>query len=229
MLLLLACDFSAATKIIDDSAVQESAADSDSTQDSGATEETGDPTDSGTLNPYEVDDDKDGTSENDGDCDDADPAIHPNATDSCDGIDNDCDGDTDEDGGIDDFEPNDTDAADLGSLESNPSMAISAILQNNQDVDRFQFTIVDDLTDFFTVTATLSNIPSGANWTFTLNRLRSDGKASLGRMDSVSGDGTLTLSFGDDLLQDDGGDYELVVESNAGADCSLTYLLGIKQ
>jgi len=38
------------------------------------------------------DDDTDGYTENQGDCNDIDPAIHPNATEACDGVDNDCDG-----------------------------------------------------------------------------------------------------------------------------------------
>ena len=46
-------------------------------------EDSGDPNDS--------DDDGDGFSENDGDCDDADPGIHPDADEVCDEIDNDCD------------------------------------------------------------------------------------------------------------------------------------------
>lgn len=47
-----------------------------------------------------VDDDQDGVSEHDGDCDDADPSRFPGAVDSCDGNDNDCDGQVDEDAGI---------------------------------------------------------------------------------------------------------------------------------
>jgi hypothetical protein len=44
------------------------------------------------------DDDGDGSTECDGDCDDAQPAIHPGASEVCDGRDNDCDAATDEDG-----------------------------------------------------------------------------------------------------------------------------------
>lgn len=42
------------------------------------------------------DDDLDGTSETEGDCDDSNPAIHPGATEVCDGVDQDCDGQKDE-------------------------------------------------------------------------------------------------------------------------------------
>ena len=47
-------------------------------------------------NSSDIDDDGDGYTENDGDCDDTDATIYPGATDIEDGIDNDCDGEIDE-------------------------------------------------------------------------------------------------------------------------------------
>ncbi len=46
----------------------------------------------GSYDPDQVDDDGDGYTENEGDCDDADAGIHPGADDPCDGLDQDCDG-----------------------------------------------------------------------------------------------------------------------------------------
>ncbi|MBI4599197.1 putative metal-binding motif-containing protein [Candidatus Uhrbacteria bacterium] len=43
------------------------------------------------------DDDDDGYTVTEGDCDDADDAVHPSAYDDCDGVDNDCDGEIDDD------------------------------------------------------------------------------------------------------------------------------------
>jgi len=56
----------------------------------------------GTYDGDEVDDDGDGFTEAEGDCDDTNEAVNPNATDACDGIDNDCDG-------VDNGCPEDTD------------------------------------------------------------------------------------------------------------------------
>ncbi len=52
----------------------------------------------GTGEPLEAADPPDGYTSRDGDCDDADAAVHPEATDLCDGVDADCDGAVDEDG-----------------------------------------------------------------------------------------------------------------------------------
>ena len=68
--------------------------------------------------PLDHDGDLDGFTENEGDCNDADPYTHPDAEEACDARDNDCDGDINEDD-WDDLEFNDTleTATDLGDID----------------------------------------------------------------------------------------------------------------
>jgi hypothetical protein len=63
----------------------------DTAGDTGTTADTGD---SGTVVPF--DEDGDGYTVIDGDCDDDDPAVHPGADELCDRVDNDCDTEIDE-------------------------------------------------------------------------------------------------------------------------------------
>jgi len=72
----------------------------------GGGDDTGEPLDVDTGEPPEpdpdtVDDDGDGFTEEDGDCDDADADINPAAEEICDGVDNDCDGTSDADADVD--------------------------------------------------------------------------------------------------------------------------------
>lgn len=225
LLALAACDLGASGKtVLDDSAapLTDDSGDDSAPDDSAATDDSSPP------DPNDVDDDGDGYSENQGDCDDLNGSIHPDAPDTCDGIDTDCDGQLDEDAASDDpYEPNDESPYSLGSLDDNPEYEAAGRLSNDIDVDRFGFTLVDHWYDSFTLTISLSNVPSDATYRLTLNRLRSDGSESLGRIDQVFGSGSIEIVYEDASGPEDGGDYEIVVESVAGADCASAYLLTV--
>ena len=184
----------------------------------------------------DVDDDGDGYSENQGDCDDGDAGIHPNTTDLCNGVDDDCDGLTDEDSVLDDaWEPNDTSASDLGELIEGSPFSVTAILDNDEDVDRYGF-YIDDLTledwsfEVFTITITLSGIPADSTYLLTLDRVTNDtGEIDPGEISSEFGSTSVSLEFEESDGVDDSGFFEVRVESVQGADCSSSYLLSLER
>jgi hypothetical protein len=222
LVFLLACDFKAGGTIrgVDGGDDTGSSQDTDTAEDTGSSSAT--------------DDDGDGISEDDGDCDDTDPSIHPGASDRCNGVDDDCDGEIDEDALLDDsYEPNDSVASDLGDLDEGSPLEVTALLYNDEDVDRYGF-YVDDLTledwsiEVFTITITLSNIPDDATYLLTLNRTSSDtGESTPGQLDQEFGTGSVSITLNDTEFVDDSGDFEMSVEAVAGADCSSAYLLSI--
>ena len=219
-LMLVACGFEASGSLIDSAAevLEPSGEDSAVPDDTGDTE---------APDPLDEDDDGDGLSENEGDCDDTDGSVHPGAVDLCDGDDDDCDGEVDEDAEDEDpYEPNDDDPHDLGTLESGAGHEVAAFLHNDQDDDRFSFYVEDSwIGDAFPVTITLANIPSSATYKLTVNRLSTDGSAELGLVDEDFGSGSLTIVLEDSTGPDDGGVYEVVVGAIANADCGSAYLL----
>ena len=104
--------------------------------------------DTGSLND---DDDNDGFSENDGDCNDGDSSIYPNATEICDGIDNNCDGNIDEGLTTIDYYP-DLDGDGYGDSSAVPTSVCSALqpagyLDNALDCDDSNASINPDATE----------------------------------------------------------------------------------
>lgn len=224
--LLIACDFSAATKVDagDSGAVDSGAPGGDEGGagggggGSGGTGGAG-----GGPDPLDVDDDEDGFTEREGDCDDADPGISPGQVDGCDGEDEDCDGDVDEDAVDEDpYEPNDTAGVDLGSLSDDPAHNIEAALHDDGDVDRFVFDLVDGGWSLFRLDVGLSNIPEDAVYRLRLRNL-SSGQTVY----DESGSGALSVRVDDTVLQDDAGTWEVEVSSLGGADCGRRYLLSV--
>ncbi len=225
ILCLCACDFSAASSIVLDTGDAPTGTDTAADVDTDTDPDTDG--DSGPPDPLEVDDDGDGASEMDGDCDDADPTRAPGVDDICNAADDDGDGDVDEDAAPDAYEPNDDDPVDIGNLDEDPERTVVATISGEADVDRYSFSFSDTTFDFFTVTMTLTDIPDDVTWRFTLNRLSSTGDLPAEEVDQVFGSGALFLAFSDSSWSDDGGRYELVVESISGADCGRSYLLAV--
>jgi len=239
--LLGACDFSASTEVVraDTAAPDSGASTGGGGADGGGSGDpgSGDPSSGGSgsggsgsgdaggePDPRDVDDDQDGYTENEGDCDDTDPSITPGRVDGCDGVDEDCDGRTDEDAVDEDsYEPNDTTPADLGSVSDDPTQDIEAILHDDGDVDRFGFSFEDASLSFFRLDIGLSNIPSGAVY-----RLRVRNRTSGQTVFDDSGSGSVSVTIDDTLLVDDGGTWEAEVSSLGGADCGRRYLLSLR-
>lgn len=235
-MLLLACEFSASTEVrLDDTGLQDDTggsggggAGSGSSGGSGGSGSSDGGSDAGSgsgeePDPSEVDDDGDGYSEVEGDCDDADATISPEATDGCDGVDEDCDGSVDEDAvDEDDYEPNDATAYDLGSLDEDSDRSLSAALHNDEDVDRFEFSFTDNGWSLFTLSVGLSGLPEDAVYGLAITQL-STGEERHSELSSES----QAVTIEDTAFSDDGGAWEIAVEGWTGADCGERYLLTV--
>ena len=217
--LALSCTFGAGGELLVDS----DAPTEDTADEAEDTAVEGDDTGEGASSGTDVD--QDGWTLEDGDCDDGDAGVHPEAYDGCDGADEDCDDEVDEDAADDDnYEPNeDLDSAtDLGSLEDDNERTVTAWLHNQDDLDHYVFTVEDHWYDLFDVHITLSNIPETTTYRLTLYGLGDDGATEL---DAVYGRGSIELLLEDGVFDSDGGAYALKVDALADPDCGQSYLL----
>jgi hypothetical protein len=87
-------------------------------------------------------------------------------------------------------------------------------------VDRFAFEIDDSTWSLWNMTIRLSNVPDGYRW--RLQWIRPDGST-----EESTGAGSVVLEGSDELLVDDAGVWEVVVESEDGAPCDSWYLLTV--
>ena len=204
--------------------------------DSGESKQDTDPVDThtGDSEPWVdpgTDDDGDGYTIEDGDCDDGDPAIHPGVgSDGCDGEDNDCDGDVDEDFDEDEYEPNDDRGYYLGTMKSEAEVLLFGYLATDDDVDRFRFWIEDDAWSWFNIEAWLYAVPANADYALELvwvEDVHGEEQGTVASVDDAGNGGIESLDWGGDVMLADGGLYEVVVRSSGGSSCAAPYQLQI--
>jgi hypothetical protein len=168
--------------------------------------------------------DGDGFTESEGDCNDADEAVNPDASDrTCDGVDNDCDGQIDESSLADEQDDY------LGDLTNKYETYASFYLFPEGDEDSFTFYLQDGNLDLFDLEIWLYQVPAQADYSLELFRLDDDRQRqeSLGSADDNAAGGFEFLNFGGAAGFDDTGGYEVVVRSTDGASCSAPSVLQI--
>ena len=188
--------------------------------------------DEGTL---DFDDDHDGYSERNNDCDDDDGSVHPGNVDGCDGVDNDCDGQIDEDA-RDGYEPNDTleTARDLGDLTCSYEV-VEINLDHGGDADFFRFQVCDSDDNAscnascpFVVAIQLQDIPEGLEFQVTVYRDRSGVPVEIADFQTQGSDGEAGILLEGSPGIDDGGTYYAGVTSgpdNSGVSCHDAFRL----
>ncbi len=186
------------------------------------------------VDPNDVDDDYDGYTENEGDCDDADSAANPGEAEECDETDNDCDGQVNEDF-MDDYESNETPAApyDIGEIDSGffwtgDSAAISGLsLHSDTDADCFTWDADDEIYDNIAIDIVVGTFRSTGTYSATL--YMKDG-GSWDAKDSASGT-RMTLSYEGDYFDTDEDEWAICVTSTdwavAACDGSAPYTIEI--
>ena len=178
------------------------------------------------------DDDGDGFTPNQGDCNDNDPDVNPEAYDDCDDIDNDCDGRINDDVTASDMlETYSSDPYDLGDLTATYRI-LFAYAQFDGDEDRYILE-VDDVEDSgvdeFFVEAYVDFVPATVDLSLTLSLL--DGVQGKNMwLDTVNDEGAggdEIVNFEGTMDVDESGTYELVVSAESGYDCAAPYTLTI--
>jgi hypothetical protein len=178
-----------------------------------------------------TDSDGDGYSVADGDCDDANPDIHPAAADDqCDGVDDNCDGVNDDEAN-DAQEPNDIVAHDLGDLSEVPETVLTGLLNTESDVDAFALEIEDLTGVWFSIEVSLSDVPADADYglrLFKMTRVEGDPLGEIETADEYLHGLDEQIWYAGDWIGDDSGRYEVIVYSAGGFSCSQPYTLTIK-
>jgi hypothetical protein len=164
--------------------------------------------------PLDHDGDLDGYTENEGDCDDANPYTNPGAEEICDAHDNDCDGDVNEDD-WDDLESNDTlsTATDLGRIDdgwifsSGETESAGITLHSEYDEDWIRFDAGDDWgIDNVNIDISVGSFPHTGFYVVELYLLD---ESSTVPVDIDTGSGRLSVQFEGDVW--DGGEDDFAI------------------
>jgi hypothetical protein len=185
------------------------------------------------IDPLNWDDDGDGWTENEGDCDDADATTYPGASEVCDGLDNDCDGLVNEDW-WDSYEPSDSasSAYDLGEVDdgflwAGDSLTISGLtLHAATDEDWLTWDADDDWYDNVDIQISASAFLSTGT---TVLELYLWTGSSWSLEDSDSGSGRLAVSYVGDYFDTGEDDWAVRIYTTTwpSGSCASSYELAI--
>ncbi len=182
----------------------------------------------------EDDQDGDGYTIEDGDCNDNDWYTYPGADEYCDGEDNDCDGEADEDY-WDDYEYNNVlgAATDLGEIDRDGVITSATgidleglSLHNADDEDWFRFDADDDYYDDVDIYVVYSG---SEEVEVTMQLFKLDWDTTI-PWEEVTGTGELTLEEGGSIWTDDEDDWavRILPASDDTISCDTTYSLHIE-
>ena len=175
------------------------------------------------------DNDNDGWTTCAGDCNDNNSGIRPGLTDTCNGVDNDCDGSIDENATGDAWENNSSsgNAAWISGDDTTVTIFPMFHLASDND-DWFWIDTTDDFQfgcDSFSVSASMSSIPSGTDYDLYLYN------SGLSLLDSSLnwGNASESVSWGVSCLSpgNDGGVFYIRVDRWSGYNCADTYQLTV--
>lgn len=181
--------------------------------------------------PLSRDDDGDGLTENEGDCDDDNPLVNPDMVETCDGSDNNCDGLINEND-QDPYEANETidasyDFGQVGSgFWSDQTVSLAGLtLHEDADSDWFMWNTGDVfILDNVSINLTVTGLPANGNYVVELYNLGSGNV-----VDSDSGSGTLRVQYTGDIFDDNEADWAVHIYAATwpSNSCATTYTLTI--
>ena len=178
-----------------------------------------------------VDNDEDGYSVEDGDCNDDDPDIFPSQIDSCDNIDNDCDNIVDEDAVMEAWENNDDEPLYVGDYFADNEVYYEASIGQSSDVDRYQLYIADPIGGYFQINVTLDSLSGNTDYVVELHLVEDANGQSMGLLQSADNSesgGLESISQNGRPFIDDGGLYEIVIYANDESGCDTSYALTVQ-